>query len=88
VVQLDCLADDAGLAAVLLLPEEITGNGYGARVAIVSGGGVELAADESRHSHVCKQVGGVAADVDRDGEVVACERRSVLIHQKNIVDRG
>src|ERR1700733_4005272 len=85
VVKLDGFADDAGLAAILLLPEEIAEYSNGAGVAAGSVGGGELAAQQRRYAHVGEEVGRVAANIDRDGEAVAGQRLPGLVHQEHIV---
>jgi len=88
VVKLDVLANDAGLAAILLLPEKIAEHSNRAGVAARSVGGAELAAEEGRYSHVGEEIGGVAANIDRDGEAVAGERLPGVVHQEDVVDGG
>jgi hypothetical protein len=84
VIKLDRFVDDVAATTELALPEKENGDGCAITVGRV--GGEEFAAEKRRDAHELEQVGGINADIDGNGNLIAGEVLLRALREEDIFD--
>ena len=71
VIELDRFVEHVPAATELVLPEKIAEHGDGSGITAGRVGGGKFAAEKRRDTHELEQIGGIKADIDRDGNLIA-----------------